>query len=241
MTKNILICILLLIFNVCYGQNNTLKYKQLDKTDSYSTLLLLPKDTFIYENTESKSCRSWYDLGGKWKRNNDKITISYPIKWSFSEGDIFAKNYAVFILKDENNNPLPNVEICFYQSSKNKLSILTDEKGKAIINFNKESINIYIYFKTNMLKVKVKKSENHIEIIEKNTKNKEFLISKSTAKENFATEGTFIVNVNFLMKNDMLYYQNIIYEGYNPYKFKNLRWNNFKKYIGEETNLKTKK
>lgn len=235
MKNNILIFILWLIFNICYGQNDTLKYKQLDKNDSHSTLLLLPKDTFIYSNLESRSCRTWFDLGGKWKIKNDKITIIYPIEWSILEGNIFAKNYVVLVLKDENNNPLPNIEICFHQSSKNKLSILTDEKGKAIINFNKKSINIYIHFETNILKIKVKKSENQIEIIEKN---KDFLISKSMRKEILPTEGTFIVNVNFLMRNNKLHYQNIVYEGYNPYEFKNFRWNDFQKYSGElwETN-----
>lgn len=224
-----IIYIFLLVSNLCYGQNDTLKFQEIDEENSNSCLFLMPKGNFVYSNLANKSCRLWYDLEGNWIINNNKITITYPIEWEVAEGKPLS-NYVVFVLKDKNNYPLPNIQIDFYKSSKNKISILSDEKGRAIIYLDKNNTTFFIDFKTKKLKIKATKSKNYIEITEQDNTQKNFLISNSLSKEILPTKGMLIPNVIFLMRDGKLYYQETIFKGHYYNKLlKNWKWNNFKK------------
>lgn len=239
MKRPLIIAFLLTLFNITFGQTDTLKFKQFGDSIEFSEFKLNPNKTFIFHHYNMRSCWTWYSVAGTWKTDNNKIIFTDTIHW---EEDIIRldtsinnkTDYILITVKSDNGEPLKGIKVKYglrWGNSNN--SYVTDEKGeikisKSFISKQKQkgdddnSVEFAIHFSNKKssecsMSTSFEASYNRVDITIVDNPKEELIIRTTT----------------YRIDNNNIYFETQHFTGDKGYGIQN--WGNFKLTAGQIT------
>jgi hypothetical protein len=238
MKRPLSIAFLLTLFNITFGQTDTLKFKQFGDSIEFSELNLNSDKTFIFHHYNMRSCWTWYSVHGIWQADKEKIIFTDTLHWEEEnlkfDTSVNHSDFVLIKIKNDKGTPLKNIEIKYnIMWAENPITYLSDQNGEIKIS------------KTVLDKQKRKEFDNNnVQFAIKYGNQKYSEISMSTSFESLydkieltvvdkQKEEDIIRTTTYKIDGFNIFFESQKYTGDKGYL--EMNWGNFKQHVGQTT------